>query len=65
MPSNEHPNMSSDPYDKPIYCDWCDSLCDSDDLYGSRYLHLQDKNFCCLYCCEENDQAIDDSMSDE
>lgn len=53
MSSNEHPDMSGNPCDDPILCDYCNCPCREDDLYGSSL--EEEKTFCSQICAEDYD----------
>lgn len=57
MASNEHCDMSGNPCDDPITCDWCDEPCNEQDLYGCIW--DEDKNFCCSKCAQDYENCYE------
>jgi hypothetical protein len=57
MSSNEHPDMSGNPFDLPILCFLCGEACRENDLYG--ILSDESLNFCSNECALKFDSQPD------
>lgn len=58
MASNEHPDMSGNPCDKPLLCDYCECHFREEDSWESPLLPGQ--LFCCYECLEDAEDENDE-----
>lgn len=56
MPSNELPDMSGNPMDEPLRCDWCSEPIPNDNPYGCE--SDEDKVFCSQSCADCYDDDV-------
>jgi len=50
MPSNEHPDMSGNPCDAPLLCDWCHIAMKEEKVEYELRRDGEDRFFCCEDC---------------
>lgn len=58
MLSNEHPDMSGNPCDRPLICDECDRELKEEDSWESP--QMPGKLFCCYECLEDAEDENDE-----
>jgi len=63
MTSNEHPDMSGNPFDQPYICEICGCTVKENEIYGSKY--NEDAILCSNKCTETYDESIEQKRYDE